>query len=112
MNLLALAHALRAAAAALEAEEQTAAPGDLYDAQRLPPGAASWRSVLDAGRRGELDVSHVGRRAVVTADAWRTFVDAKKTSRRTRVPMPVAQSDADVLAEMGVVVPLRKVGAP
>lgn len=104
-----LAKALRAAADILEAaahEEQ--APSALYDRDHLPPGAASWRAVLEAGRRGELEVTRLGRAAVVTAEAWRMFVEGRRGRPVAHHPrVELASADAAALEALGVVVPLR-----
>jgi hypothetical protein len=58
------------------------AASEVYDADRLPPGAASWRAVCDAHRRGELRASKVGRKLVVTGEDWASYLASKKTSPR------------------------------
>ncbi len=106
-----LARALRAAADILEAaaHEETTTPSVLFDRNHLPPGAASWRAVLEAGRRGDLEVTRVGRNAVVTGEAWRAFVEARR-GRPTSHRVELVDADARALEALGVVVPIRAAG--
>lgn len=101
-----LCRALRAALEVLESAPDDTVSSEPYDRDRLPPGAASWRAVLEAGRRGELEVTRIGRRAVVTREAWETYV----ARRRRRGPVAVQDADRDTLARMGVVLPMRAAG--
>lgn len=83
----------------------TATP-DFFDRDHLPPGAASWRAVLEAGRRGELVVTRVGRKAVVSAAAWSTYLEARRGRPRASTARPeLAAADAAALAALGVVLP-------
>jgi hypothetical protein len=110
VNQSAIAQALRAQAQVLEAlakvlETPSSASNDaIYDSNRLPPGAQSWRAVLEAGRRGELKVTRVGRKSVVHSDAWLAYVESKNKSRRVG-PAIVKTSDEERLAKMGIVLP-------
>ena len=107
-----LARALRAAADILEAaaHEETTTPSVLFDRDHLPPGAASWRAVLEAGRRGDLEVTRVGRNAVVTGEAWRSFVEARRGRPTQPARVELVDADARALEALGVVVPIRAAG--
>lgn len=96
---------LEAHADALE-QSEGAGVGAMFDAEHLPPGAASWRAVLEAGRRGELEVTRIGRRAVVTQAAWSAYVERR--SKRHKVE--IAPGDAELLAAMAGRPGLRVVG--
>jgi hypothetical protein len=104
-----LAQALRLQASALvamaEVLERPSSKTEehIFDADKLPPGAQSWRQVLEAGRRGELELTPIGRRRVVTADAWAKYIESKR-----RGPVAIKPSDESALAAMGVVLPMRK----
>ncbi|MBK6515326.1 MAG: hypothetical protein IPG04_14670 [Polyangiaceae bacterium] len=89
----------------------TATP-DYFDRDHLPPGAASWRAVLEAGRRGDLEVTRVGRKAVVSSDAWTRYLEARRgrSSCSPKARPEIADADARALAELGVVVPMRAAG--
>lgn len=89
-------------------ENETPATAGPYDREHLPPGAASWRAVLDAGTRGELDVTRIGRRSIVTAEAWSAFIASKKTRRAG--PVAIEDGDARALEALGCVVPMRRTG--
>lgn len=83
----------------------TATP-DYFDRDRLPPGAASWRSVLEAGRRGDVAVVRVGRKAVVSAAEWTRYLEARRVGRTSRpARVELADADARALEALGVVVP-------
>lgn len=85
-----VAGVLLALAADLLADDVATPPaGETYHAERLPPGARSWRVVLDAHRSGELRASRVGRRLLVTGEDWAAYVASRKaTPRRQRDPKP------------------------
>jgi hypothetical protein len=76
-----------------------------YSRDRLPPGAASWRAVLEAGRRGELEIVRVGRCAVIAREEWDRYVASRRRGRAG--PVAVEDADARALASMGVVLPMR-----
>ncbi len=76
-----------------------------YSLERVPPEAPSWRAVLEAGRRGELRVDRVGRRAVVAREDWDRYVASRRRGRSA--PVAVEDSDARALEAMGVVLPMR-----
>lgn len=76
-----------------------------YSRDRLPPGAASWRAVLEAGRRGQLQIARVGRCSVVLREEWDRYVVAR--AERRPGPVAVNDSDAAALKAMGVVLPMR-----
>ncbi len=66
-------------------EGETAPPppaSETYHAEHLPPGARSWRVVLDAHRRGELRASRVGRKLLVTGEDWAAYVTSRKATPR------------------------------
>lgn len=105
-----LVRALRAALAVLEeAPADDDVSTEPYSVDRLPPGAASWRAVLEAGRRGDLEVTRIGRRAVVTREAWAAFVAAKQP-RRTARPAVVSASGDARLRRLGLVRAERMIG--
>jgi hypothetical protein len=105
-----LVRALRAALDVLEqAPADSAVSAEPFDADHLPPGAASWRAVLEAGRRGEIEVTKIGRRAVVTREAWAAFVEAKKPKRTARPATVTASGDAR-LRRLGLVSGERMIG--
>lgn len=66
------------------------AGGAVYDRTHLPPGATSWRQVLDAHRAGRLVASRVGRAVVVTAEAWRAYLEKHPAKRAPRKAPPKA----------------------
>lgn len=80
---------------------------EVFDAKRPPPGAASWRAVLEAGRRGEVEVTRVGRGAVVTAAAWKAYVERR---RGPRTRPAIEGADESAFAQLGIVVPIRARG--
>lgn len=108
MNAQAVAAALRMLADAIDTPAATVAAGP-YHSDLLPPGAQSWRAVLEAGRRGELQVTRLGRRAVVTAEAWAAFVTSRgERHQRTTAPT-ITSGDAAAFEQLGIVVPMRRV---
>jgi hypothetical protein len=88
----------------------TATPA-YYDRDHLPPGAQSWRAVLDAARRGDLEAVRVGRKAVVAADAWASYLEGRRGRPRAPTARPeLAAADADALAALGLAVPKLAAG--
>ena len=83
---------------------------DHYDRHRLPPGAASWRAVLEAGRRGDLAVTRVGRASVLPAAEWTRYLEARRGRSSSSPKAQIADADVAALAELGVVVPMRAAG--
>ena len=85
---------------------------DYFDRDRLPPGAASWRAVLEAGRRGDLGVVRVGRKAVVSSAEWTRYLEARRCSRTSPKTARPELVDADRrdLEALGLVVPMRAGG--
>ena len=65
-----------------------------------PPPHHSWRAVLEAGRRGDLEVTRQGRAVLVSVDAYNAWL-ASATPRKSK-PELVPANDADVLGRLGV----------
>lgn len=113
MSRTALAEVLRAQARVLLATADelelggraTESAPAVFDVEHLPPGAASWRAVLEAGRRGELEVTRIGRRSIVTGEAWAAYVSSKKP-RKSR--LQIASSDVATLERMGVLIDMPR----
>lgn len=103
--LRAQAATLLALAATLDADPPAPLSPRWYSRTCLPQGARSWRPVRERALRLGLATVRVGREVLIDAAAW----DASLTPRG-RVAAPVQDGDAQALAAMGVVVPLRAGG--
>jgi len=97
-----------ALAGALESEPVTSARRWYLERDDdLPPGKDSKRAALETARREpSIRTVKLGRRVLIDAPSWDAWAESK-TSKRS-APIVVADADAKALAEMGVVLPMRR----
>jgi len=87
--------------------EKLAASKPAFYSKADPPPNVSWRTVLDACRRGELVLIRRGRIALVARADYERWLEAGRAARPAR-PRLVSVSDGVTLAKLGVAVGGRR----
>jgi hypothetical protein len=76
-------------------------PATAYYSASSPPPLATWRSVLEAGRRGELALVKRGRALLLEHAEYERWIAAGKRRPRPQL-RAVRDEDADKLEQLGV----------
>lgn len=83
------------------AKLRTSSPASTYYTASSPPPHATWRSVLEAGRRGELELVRRGRSRLLEHAEYERWIAAGKRRPRPQL-RAVRDEDADKLEQLGV----------